>query len=248
MQILVFSDTHLYLPFDQKKFNFLEKIISNADQVIINGDFIDDYMISFDDFINSPWNKLFPLLKNKKAVYIFGNHDQQKFSDKRLNLFSDLQVSNYQLPTTHYKLIFTHGHQFRKTGDLFIPEIFKPFVSSVIRIVHCLRQTLVNIFGRNFLRLRFAYRNVATKQKAIKTIKDNEFIIVGHNHWAEVDEEKRFACDGAILYGLAQYLTIDSETGKINLHEEWYKCRKSLQYTVKLPKIPIWTYKKQRLK
>jgi len=205
-------------------------------------------MISFDDFFNSPWNKLFPLLKKKKAVYIFGNHDQQKFSDKRLNLFSDLQVSNYQLPTTHYKLIFTHGHQFRKTGDLFIPEIFKPFVSSVIRIVHCLRQTLVNIFGRNFLRLRFAYRNVATKQKAIKTIKDNEFIIVGHNHWAEVDEEKRFACDGAILYGFAQYLTIDSETGKINLHEEWYKCRKSLQYTVKLPKIPIWTYKKQRIK
>ena len=180
-------------------------------------------MISFDDFINSPWNKLFPLLKSKKTVYIFGNHDQEKFSDQRLNFFSDVQTSIYQLSTINYQLIFTHGQQFRKTGDLFIPEIFKPFVSSVIRIVHFLRQTMVNIFGRNFLKARFAYRNIATKEKAIKTIKDNEFIIVGHNHWAEVDEKNHFACCGAILYGFAQYLTINSVSEKINLHEEWYK-------------------------
>ena len=100
MNILVFSDTHLYLPFDGKKFNFLKKIISDSDQVIINGDFFDDYMISFDEFIKSPWNQLFPLLKKKKAIYIFGNHDQEKFSDKRLNLFSDVQVTSYKLQVT----------------------------------------------------------------------------------------------------------------------------------------------------
>ena len=50
----------------------------------------------------------------------------------------------------------------------------------------------------------------------------NEFIIVGHNHWAEVDAQNHFACCGAILYGFAQYLTIDSATTKITLHEEWY--------------------------
>lgn len=222
MNILVFSDTHLYLPFDEKKFNFLKKIISDADQVIINGDFFDDYMISFEDFINSPWKQLFPLLKNKKAVYIFGNHDQQKFSDSRLNLFSDFQVSNYLLATSHYSLLFTHGHQFRKTADLSIKKLFKPFVSFVVRFAHGFRQLMINIFGRNFLLFRFAYRNKATKEKAIKTIKDNEFIIVGHNHWGEVDEKKHFACCGSILYGFAQYLTIDSESGKITLHEEWY--------------------------
>lgn len=222
MNILVFSDTHLYLPFDQKKFNFLKKIISQSDQVIINGDFFDDYMISFEDFINSQWKELFPLLKKKKAVYIFGNHDQEKFSDSRLNLFSDFQVSNYLLATSHYSLLFTHGQQFRKTGDLFFPIIFKPFVSLVIKVAHICRQIMVNIFGRKFLETRFAYRNIASKEKAIKTIKNNEFIIIGHNHWAEVDEKNHFTCCGAILYGFAQYLTIDSESGKITLHEEWY--------------------------
>ena len=222
MNILVFSDTHLYLPFDQKKFNYLEKIINDSDQVIINGDFFDDYMISFNDFIKSPWNQLFPLLKKKKAVYIFGNHDQEKFSDKRTGLFSIKQTSEYKIKINNIIYIITHGQQFRKTPDLFIKKFFKPIVSLLIRIAHYKRQNLVNFFGKNFLRLRFAYRNIATKEKAIKTIKDNEFIVIGHNHWAEVDEKSHFACCGAILYGYAQYLTIDSETAKITLHEEWY--------------------------
>jgi len=221
MKILVFSDTHLYLPFDQKKFNFLKKIINSADQVIINGDFFDDYMISFEDFINSPWNQLFPILKEKKAIYIFGNHDQEKFSDKRFNMFSIKQAIKYRVKINNKTFVFVHGQQFRKTADLFIKELFKPLVSLVIRIAHYKRQNLVNIFGRNFLKFRFAYRNVATKRKAIKTIKNNEFIIVGHNHWAEIDEKNHFACCGAILYGYAQYLTIDS-SAKITLHEEWY--------------------------
>ena len=223
MNILVFSDTHLYLPFDQKKFNFLKKIINEAEQVIINGDFFDDYMISFDDFINSPWKDIFPLLKEKKAVYIFGNHDQEKFSDKRLNMFSVEQTSKYYLKINNITFIFVHGQQFRKTADLFIKELFKPLVSLIVRIAHHKRQNLVNIFGRNFLHFRFSYRNIATKRKAIKTIKKNEFIIVGHNHWAEVDEKNHFACCGAILYGFAQYLIIDYTSGKITLHEEWYK-------------------------
>ncbi|MFA6081096.1 MAG: metallophosphoesterase [Patescibacteria group bacterium] len=224
MKILVFSDTHLYLPFDQKKFNFLKKIISESDKVIINGDFFDDYMVSFADFINSPWNQLFPLLKNKKAIYIFGNHDQEKFSDKRISLFSVKQTSEYRMKINNKIFIFTHGQQFRKTADLSIKNIasFMPVVNLAMKIAHLFRQIMVNIFGRNFLSLRFAYRNIATKEKAIKTIKAGEFVIVGHNHWAEVDEKNHFACNGAILYGFAQYLIIDSATAKISLYEEWY--------------------------
>ena len=39
MKILVISDLHLTTRFDQKKCEFLEKLISRADKVIINGDF-----------------------------------------------------------------------------------------------------------------------------------------------------------------------------------------------------------------
>ncbi len=41
MRILVISDTHLTHKFDQRKFEYLLSIISQADKVIINGDFWD---------------------------------------------------------------------------------------------------------------------------------------------------------------------------------------------------------------
>jgi len=222
--ILVFSDTHLYLPFDEKKFNFLKKIITDSDQVIINGDFFDSYMINFNDFINSPWNQLFPLLKSKKTIYIFGNHDLQICSDERTNLFSDIQTVSYRLAVNKQTFIFTHGQQFRKTPDTMLKnnKSFFPLFHVGVFIFHSFIRIMTNLFGRNFPKLLFAYKNISAKRKAVKTINNNEFIIIGHNHWAEVDVESRFACCAAIFYRLAQYLTIDSASGKITLHEEWY--------------------------
>ena len=152
--ILVFSDTHLYLPFDQKKFNFLKKIISESDRVIINGDFFDGYMIKFSKFIDSPWNQLFPLLKNKKTVYIFGNHDKKEFSDKRLSLFSDSQVSNYQLPTTHYNLIFTHGDDTRPTPDTVLNFGWKTIHYGTI-VLHFIRNILMKMFRKFALKIMY---------------------------------------------------------------------------------------------
>jgi predicted phosphodiesterase len=222
MKISVFSDTHLYLPFDQKKYNFLKKVINSSDRVIINGDFFDDYMITFDNFMNSPWKQLFPLLKKKKTVYVFGNHDQKKYTDKRLSLFSIKQTDKYLLKTKSRTFIFVHGHQFRQTADLFLANAIKPVVSFVVSIAHITRQLMVTLFGRKFLELRFGYRNGAIKKEATATIKDNEFIVIGHNHWAEVDEKNHFASCGAILYGFAQYLTIDSVSGEVTFNENWY--------------------------
>jgi predicted MPP superfamily phosphohydrolase len=109
MKILVFSDTHLTHVFEEKKYVFLKKVIESADQVIINGDFWDGYLTSFDAFISSRWNNLFPLLKQKKAVYIFGNHDKACFSDKRTSFFSDIQTKKYSF-VDGMTFYFEHGN------------------------------------------------------------------------------------------------------------------------------------------
>ncbi len=67
--ILIFSDTHLTTKYDRKKFELLSKLIGSSDRVIINGDFYEGYVINFGQFIASPWRNLFPLLKEKKAIY-----------------------------------------------------------------------------------------------------------------------------------------------------------------------------------
>lgn len=222
MNILIFSDTHLYLPFDEKKYNFLKKIIEKSERVIINGDFFDNYMTDFDKFVNSPWNKLFPLLKNKKTVYIYGNHDKRSFSDRRVDLFSDIQAERYKIKTQNKTFIFEHGQKTRVTPDT-AWELSKEILHYGMCIGHFIRRLMVKVFGKIFITLRFAHRNVKSKRKIAEMYKpqDNEIYIIGHNHFGGVDEKNHFAASGMILYGFASYLTIEND--KIYLHEEWYE-------------------------
>jgi len=109
-KILIFSDTHISRRFSQKKFELLENIISDVDQVIINGDLWDDTKTTFDDFVNSPWSKLFPLLKNKNAIYIHGNHDMQHKSDNRVKLFCNKVVVEHEIKLSDKIIKVRDGH------------------------------------------------------------------------------------------------------------------------------------------
>jgi UDP-2,3-diacylglucosamine pyrophosphatase LpxH len=109
MKTLIFSDTHLSLPFEEKKYNFMRGIIEPADRVIINGDFWEGHLIKFEQFIHSPWKNLFPLLKQKNTIYIYGNHDEELMTDKRVQLFSDEQFDKYEIQLKRKKLIVEHG-------------------------------------------------------------------------------------------------------------------------------------------
>lgn len=222
MRILVFSDSHLYTPVDQQKLEFLKKIISSADRVIINGDFYDSYMNTFDEFIKSDWKKLFPLLKSKKAVYIYGNHDARKSSDNRAQYFSEVQAERYKLKTQDKTFIFEHGHKTRVTADV-SHQIDWKLLHAAITIGHFMRGVMVSIFGKLFLWLRFSYRNRNSKKRIMEMYhpSNNETYVIGHNHWGEVDLKNHFASSGAILYGYAQYLSITD--GVIKLHEGWYR-------------------------
>ncbi|MBI4226199.1 metallophosphoesterase family protein, partial [Candidatus Roizmanbacteria bacterium] len=144
MKILIFSDSHLTENFEEKKFNFLKKIIQQSDSVIINGDFWDGYRTTFDRFISSDWNKLFPLLKSKKTVYIHGNHDRETYIDQNASLFSDLQTHTYRLQLNGKVFIIEHGHRFYPLFDEILPRILNK-VSTII----------VGFFLRNISLLRF---------------------------------------------------------------------------------------------
>src|SRR5689334_5828739 len=92
MKLLIFSDSHLSARFDEAKYNYLRWIITHADKVVINGDFWDRDLTTFDQFVNSDWRKLFPLLLSKATTYIYGNHDWKGYCDERVNLFSTSQT------------------------------------------------------------------------------------------------------------------------------------------------------------
>jgi predicted phosphodiesterase len=218
MRILVFSDSHFSISFDEKKFNALKKVIEKADQVIIAGDFWDGYLSTFDAFVNSPWkDKLFPLLKSKKSVYLYGNHDKQKYSDERTNLFSDAQARSYQFSMGDKTFIIEHGDRIAPLIDMIIP--FK-WITFFTKLHDFFEKTVISIWGENYYRWLHAPVNNRIKLRAKKKLKDNEVFICGHTHYAELDLANHFVNAGVNKHGLAQHVWI--EDGNITLEKGTY--------------------------
>ena len=203
MKILVFSDSHLTDKFEEKKFNFLKKIISCSDFVIINGDFWDGELTTFDKFLFSKWNKLFPLLKAKNTVYIYGNHDRKSYSDKRVNLFSVYQAYNYRLDFKEKIYIIEHGNRILRTIDESLPRFITRYTTLFAGLL------LQNL---SFLQLILKRANRVIKKRAIIKLKKNEIIVCGHSHWAEIDLKNKFINTGSIENGVGKYLNIEEGT------------------------------------
>lgn len=219
MKILVFSDTHLGLKFENKKFEFLKKIISQTDQVIINGDFWEGYIINFDDFIKSDWKKLFPLLKRKNAVYIFGNHDKKTYVDKRVNLFSTKQTDKFNLKIDDKLFIFEHGHNISSSlADKFLPGKKIKLYSTILS--DFFEEIVVRFFKNKFIRSYCQIFNQMIKNKIKKESTKKHFYVCGHTHFKEIDWENNFINSGIIRFGLAQYINIID--GKVFLEEKQY--------------------------
>ncbi len=203
--VLIFSDTHLTHTFDRPKFEYLKKRISEVDQVIINGDFWDYYLTTWDKFINSDWKALFPLLKSKKAIYIYGNHDQKSHSDERVNLFSVTQTYQYVLELPGKKLHIEHGHLIAPTLDLRFSKVRnKPVMWLAEKMeeynVLFLSQMVVNFFAKR--------ENKHMKEFLAKHLSPQDYLICGHTHFAEFRDGSRFINTGWIRYKTAQALQI----------------------------------------
>lgn len=218
MKITVFSDSHLIHKFEEKKYRYLSSIIKDSEQIILNGDFWDGYLTTFDKFINSPWSNLFPLLKSKKAIYIYGNHDKPSLSDERVNLFSIKQTVRYELPINNKLYIFEHGNRLAPMTDETIG------IKGNGRVLHFITSRtgyfVTRKFDRKLLKIMLSHFNKKIKRKIKKELNSDEFFICGHTHLGEVDLVNRFANSGMNEYGLGQYLRINENS--IRIKEEWY--------------------------
>lgn len=208
MRTLIFSDTHLTTAFDQHTFDALKKVIASVDRIIINGDFWDGYVISFDQFVTSEWKKIFPLLKEKKAVYLYGNHDPEKWADTRVSLFSDSQGDTRELDVGHMHVIVEHGHRV----DRLFSGSHRSWWARVISYAYSFIETLEMRIFHNFPRYFGIDKRIIQlqlKHYADKKADDQELYIFGHCHIPVYDLDKNIAITGAFRYGFANYIIID---------------------------------------
>lgn len=224
MKYLIFSDTHLDKDFDNKKLEFLIKIIEQADRVIIAGDFWEGLQITFDDFVKSEWNKLFPYLKKKNTVYVHGNHDSKKWTDKRVSLFSVEQTEQYIFKSGNKTFYVEHGDRAKILGVVItrtVSESISLITKKNPQISHRLEKFAFNTFGRNFHQSLSKRMNDKIKNQLSKEFTGDRILICGHSHHQELDLKHHYIGSGMIDFGLAQYVLI--ENGQIFLKEDWYK-------------------------
>ncbi len=205
--LLIFSDTHLTHKFEKKKYDVLVKLISQADNVIINGDFWDYYLTTWEKFLNSPWKALFPLLKSRHAIYIFGNHDSRKHSDVRVNLFSVLQTEKYMLKVKDRVLNIQHGHLIVPTLDVSHSSLRR---KSLIKITQKFEQRNVFFLSKRILKRVSKRQNNQLKKYALSVLAKNELLICGHTHLWEMSERHKYMNVGLIRYGMAQGLVVNN--------------------------------------
>ena len=219
MKTLIFSDTHLTHRFEPRKFEYLKKLFNSVDEIIINGDFWDGLSTKFEKFINSPWSRLFPLLKQKGAIYIYGNHDFAYLSDKRVSLFSVKQVDEYLAYTNPKKLIIKHGHQHTPSiQDKFNNMKLLGLINDWYDVGE---KWALRILGQRFFQKGlYASFNRWMKQYAQSNLQSNEVLVCGHSHNAVFEPDQKFINSGFIRHELAQYLIIENK--KIRLIQEKY--------------------------
>jgi len=221
MKTLVFSDTHFTKYFDKARYDFLVKTINDSDKVIINGDFWDSIVCSFDEFVASRWSGLFSLLKSKNAIYIYGNHDPESKCDNRVNLFSTKQSHSLRINLDEIELIIEHGD--RIIGDF---NTQYPWVKHRLDFIY-------KIFFNSYTSDNRLLKNIANKimiwdkkiaQKEMLNIisaKNNnpsEISVFSHTHIQLDNKKNGFITIGAISIHKYEYAVIDDILGDIKLY------------------------------
>ncbi|MCA9389827.1 metallophosphoesterase family protein [candidate division WWE3 bacterium] len=218
MKTLIFSDTHLTDEFEPEKYDFLKKIISGADSVVINGDFWDGFKTTFDAFMASSWQKLFPLLKSRKTFYIYGNHDDPSKSDERVSFFSDHQGDRYEFIHGKNTFYIWHGH----ISDFLFGGTEPKWYLKIITMMYDLVEKYgLELFGKRSRRFFIDKRlSDYLLRRYQSNLPEDTYLICGHSHWSSFNEQKRYVNLGDIQNGYASYAVVTD--GNVELIQTQY--------------------------
>lgn len=215
MRTVIISDTHLTPVLEKKKYEWICQAVSNADRLILNGDFWEGHLCSFDDFLKNGWSSMFGLLKSKGAVYLYGNHDRPDLMDERCRIFCDTQGEDLDFVDRGVKFHVEHGHRIVPAIDVSgLPG--GRLLAGVSEAVESLGYRLA---GARFFKL-YAGVNQKTKRWRWDNLSDDTWLVCGHTHLAQVDRRSCYANSGCVKWGYGSYLVV--EDGRLSLIQERY--------------------------
>jgi UDP-2,3-diacylglucosamine pyrophosphatase LpxH len=209
-KVVIISDLHLGGRFNQAKFELIQKAIQGGDKLIINGDLWEGFDITFEQFLASGWRQLFPLFKEKKAVYLTGNHDPLQ-ANPATERFAVQTAKKYQFSQNDAQFLVIHGDLFEPNLDLRHPNLPRWLLSLGSKF----ERLVIKLFGRNYLKF-YLQSNKKMKNWRRAYLDPSVWLICGHSHLAEINQADKYANSGIFLAsGLASYLVV--EDGAVRL-------------------------------
>lgn len=209
MTTLIISDLHLSTSVDQDRLNYLQNLFSEVDQVILNGDFWDVYTTTFQEFLNSEWSTLFPILKQKNTIYIEGNHDHAKDTNEDVTIFCTKHLSEYTLQMGKYTLHIEHGHlksSYKQPTADWIVEFYRN-----IGYNKWFRDPLEKVLIATDTDLLHRWHMSTAEKRLIdyaSNLPENHFLVTGHTHLPGFFPEKKYINTGYINHSVGYYLLV----------------------------------------
>jgi predicted phosphodiesterase len=216
---IIVSDLHLTPEFNQKKFDYLQSLFQKADRLIVNGDLWSYYYCDFADFLDSKWRNLFPVMLEKKCIYIHGNHDRKEWCDENSRLFSIENHDKYSIKQLDTTFNIQHGHLISKMS-IKNKTLIKYIKEHKLDKYNCaVHKMIITKWGDKFYSRLGMVLNKKHKKFVKKFIPSGEFLICGHSHSPEGSSNRRYINTGFINYGYSSYLQLNKE---ISLVKETY--------------------------
>lgn len=219
MKYTIFADTHLSATVDEHVLGWLKYVIDRATRVIINGDFWDKHVGSFDDFIHSGWSELFLMLHAKQTIYIVGNHDEIAIKSNGWQQFAVDCRYAYEFKSGPETFIVEHGHRFSNAFDKRHPTMISKFGRWFDQI-DSLEESegLRSVIYKSYMSNEKLERQTELQQYAKRHLQKNSWRVFAHTHLRCYDPVNRYLNPGNFGKGKARWLEI--EQGKITFFEE----------------------------
>jgi predicted phosphodiesterase len=225
MNILILSDLHIdngdnFGTFGWKPRKFiktLEQLVEayQIDRVVLNGDVFDLYKYSFKEVYRNNF-ELISYFNRKKYIYIRGNHDL--FNSFAQDFYSIVNSKGQRIHIEHgHKADFLNGTPIGRAIGQFGFYLLKKFI----------RIPLVEKFYLNAVewddqinRIPKKYNTFKYLNYALKLLRTNDVVILGHTHKLEVhktyylNNKKLYLNTGTCSLGRFQAIVLDTETIK----------------------------------
>ncbi len=178
MRTLVVSDLHSGDPRCENT-SFVLKVLreTNYDQLILNGDIVDLWLVSPAQIKTHPVViELSRIAKNKKVIWVLGNHD---WDARGQNIIPGAEeVESYTLKTSNHDVFFIHGHQVYEFQNM-------PWYSKLLTKINFWFWQKTGINFQRFLNRgpMYVWLIRYRRKEIIKQYKDkSNTIVIGHTH------------------------------------------------------------------